>query len=81
MIAVVLFVNAIKGISTLQLSRDLKVQYETTYVLANKLCKALLEQRELTLMHREIDMDRMYVHPVPRKANRKVEHIDYRLIV
>lgn len=43
--AIALFVNAVKGIPALQLSRDLGVQYKTAYVLAQKLRKSLLEQR------------------------------------
>lgn len=35
--AIVLYVNAVKGISALQLSRDLNVQYKTAYVLLHKL--------------------------------------------
>ncbi len=79
LLAIVLFVNAVKGISSLQLARDLGVQYKTAYVLAQKLRKALLEQRELEPLSGEVDMDGTYVHPAPRKANKKADRIDYRL--
>jgi len=39
--AICLFVNAAKGASALQLSRDLDVQYKTAFVLAHKLREAL----------------------------------------
>ncbi len=35
--AIAIFVNGAKGISALQLSRDLDVQYQTAFVLAHKL--------------------------------------------
>ncbi|RPE83717.1 ISXO2 transposase-like protein [Vespertiliibacter pulmonis] len=74
-----MFVNAVKGIPALQLSRDLGVQYKTAYVLAQKMRKALLVQRELKSLSGEIDMDGTYIHPAPRKANKKTDRIDYRL--
>ncbi len=68
-----------KGVSALQLSRDVGVNYRTAFVLIHKLRKALLEHRDNTLLSGEIDMDGAYVHPAPRKANKKVDRIDYRL--
>ena len=41
--AICLFVNAAKGASALQLSRDLDVQYKTAFVLAHKLREALAD--------------------------------------
>lgn len=79
LLAIVLFVNAVKGIPALQLSRDLGVQYKTAYVLAQKLRKSLLEQRELRQFSGLVEMDGTYVHPAPRKANKKSDRIDYRL--
>ncbi len=39
--AIAIFVNGAKGISALQLSRDLGVQYKTAFVLAHKLREAM----------------------------------------
>ncbi len=39
--AICIFVNASKGLSSLQLSRDLDVQYKTAWVMAHKLREAL----------------------------------------
>lgn len=39
--AICIFVNCAKGISALQLSRDLDCQYKTAYVLAHKLREAM----------------------------------------
>ncbi|MCL7766816.1 IS1595 family transposase [Pasteurella multocida] len=79
LLAIVLFVNAVKGLPALQLSRDLGVQYKTAYVLAQKLRKSLLEQREIRQFSGLVEMDGTYVHPAPRKANKKTDRIDYRL--
>lgn len=79
LLTIALFVNAVKGIPALQLSRDLGVQYKTAYVLAQKLRKSLLEQRELRQFSGLVEMDGTYVHPAPRKANKKTDRIDYRL--
>lgn len=79
LLAIVLFVNAVKGIPALQLSRDLGVQYKTAYVLAQKLRKSLFEQRELRQFSGLVEMDGTYVHSAPRKTNKKTDRIDYRL--
>ncbi|KMK50994.1 transposase [[Actinobacillus] muris] len=79
LLAIALFVNAVKGIPALQLSRDLDVQYKTAYVLAQKLRKALLEQRDFKQFQGLVEVDGTYVHPAPRKANKKADRIDYRL--
>jgi hypothetical protein len=39
--AIVLFVNAVKGISALQLGRDLDISYKAAFVLAHKLREAM----------------------------------------
>ena len=39
--AICIFVNAVKGLSALQFSRDLDVQYKTAFVLSHKLREAL----------------------------------------
>ncbi len=39
--AIAIFVNAAKGLSALQLGRDLDVQYKTAFVLAHKLREAI----------------------------------------
>lgn len=77
--AIALFVNAVKGISALQMARDLNIEYKSAYVLLHKIRKALLEQREFTTFSGEVDIDGTYIHPAPRKANKKIDRIDYRL--
>ena len=41
LLAIAIFVNAVKGISALQLGRDLDVSYKTAFVLAHKLREAM----------------------------------------
>lgn len=41
LLAVAIFCNGAKGVSALQLSRDLDVQYKTAFVLAHKLREAM----------------------------------------
>lgn len=60
--AIAIFTNAVKGISSLQLSRDLGVQYKTAFVLAHKIRESLMEQRELEKLDGEIHMDGAYVN-------------------
>jgi len=45
--AIAIYANAVKGISALQLARDLGVQYKTAFVLAHKIRESLMEQRGL----------------------------------
>ncbi|WP_373100502.1 MULTISPECIES: IS1595 family transposase [Pasteurellaceae] len=73
------FVNATKGISSLQLARDADVNYRTAFVLSHKVRKSLLTHRDLQPLSGEIDMDGTYVHPVPRKKNKASDRLDYRL--
>ena len=79
LLAIFLFVNAVKGISALQLSRDLGVNYRTAYVLAHKLRKSLMNQENNKILSGVIDIDGTYVHSSPRKANKKEDRIDFRL--
>src|SRR3954463_3681942 len=41
LMAIALFMNGVKGVSALQLGRDLDVSYKTAYVLAHKLREAM----------------------------------------
>ncbi len=48
--AIAIFVNAVKGISALQLGRDLDVQYKTAFVLAHKLREAISAGQEHAML-------------------------------
>lgn len=77
--AIALFVNAVKGISACQLSRDLNVQYRTAFTLAHKIRESLIVQRELFPLSGEIHIDGTYIHSAPRPKNKKNERVDRRL--
>jgi transposase-like protein len=77
--AIAIFTNAVKGLSALQLSRDLDVQYKTAFVLAHKIRESLMEQRDMEQLSGEIHMDGTYVNAHVRPENRKEDRIDRRL--
>ena len=79
--AIALYANAVKGISALQLSRDLGVQYKTAFVLAHKIRESLIEQRELDKLDGVVHMDGAYVNGYIRPKNKKAERIDRRLAI
>ena len=77
--AICLFVNGVKGMSALQMSRDLDVQYKTAFVMMHKLREALsAELRDLELSG-EVEIDGCYVGGHIRPANLKEDRIDRRL--
>ena len=76
---IAIFVNAVKGLSALQLGRDLDVSYKTAFVLAHRLCEALsLETRGATLAG-EVEIDGAYFGGTVRPENRKEDRKDRRL--
>lgn len=79
--AIAIYTNAVKGISALQLSRDLGVQYKTAFVLAHKIRESLMEQRALDKLDGEVHMDGAYVNGHIRPKNKKSERIDRRLAI
>lgn len=79
LIAIGIFTNAVKGISALQLSRDLDVQYKTAFVLAHKIRESLMEHRDEDPLSGEVHMDGAYVNGHIRPRNKKANRIDRRL--
>lgn len=79
LIAIAIFTNAVKGISALQLARDLDVQYKTAFVLAHKIRESLMEHRDESALAGEIHLDGAYVNGHIRPKNKKAERIDRRL--
>ncbi|WP_067737844.1 IS1595 family transposase [Novosphingobium naphthalenivorans] len=79
--AIVIFVNGAKGVSALQMSRDLDVQYKTAFVLAHKLREAMaLEDAGQTLAG-EVEVDGAYFGGHVRPANEKENRRDRRLAI
>jgi hypothetical protein len=68
-------VNGAKGISALQASRDLNVQYKTAFVLFHKLREAMAREIAGTTLNGVVEIDGGYfgghVAPENKKADRK----------
>ena len=77
--AIAVYTNAVKGISSLQLSRDLGVQYKTAFVLAHKIRESLMEKRDDAPLSGEVHLDGAYVNGYIRPKNKKEDRIDRRL--
>ena len=77
--AVALYTNAVKGLSALQMGRDLGVQYKTAFVLMHKLRESLMVQREASPLSGEVDMDGAYVGGHVRPKNKQEDRVDRRL--
>jgi transposase-like protein len=77
--AIVIFCNAAKGISALQLSRDLNVQYKTAFVLAHKLREAMATELKGMVLDGTVEVDGCYIGGHVRPANLKSERVDRRL--
>ena len=75
--AIAIYSNAAKGISALQLSRDLDVQYKTAFVLAHKLRESLVDSHDEKLSG-EVEMDGCYVNKHVRPANRIQDRVGRR---
>ncbi|SUB34394.1 Transposase and inactivated derivatives [[Pasteurella] mairii] len=75
--AIALFVNAVKGISVCQRSRDLNVQYKTSFTLAYKIRERLIVRSGLfPLSGSKIHIDGTYAHSAPRLKNKKADRVD-----
>ena len=61
LLATIIFVNAVKGISALQMSRALGCQYKTSFVLLHKLRAALMDNQDDIKLEGTIEMDGCYV--------------------
>jgi transposase-like protein len=81
LLAIAIFVNAVKGISALQLGRDLSVQYKTAFVLAHKLREAMMAEQNELMLSGEVEVDGAYFGGHIRPENRKADRRDRRLLV
>jgi transposase-like protein len=76
--AICIFVNAVKGLSALQMSRDLDCQYKTSFVLCHKLREALAAELEGLTLDGEVEIDGAYFGGIVRPENRKEDRKDRR---
>ena len=77
--AICITVNAAKGLSMLQLSRDLDCQYKTAFVLAHKLREALAAETKHHTLAGEVEVDGAYFGGHIRPANYAEDRVDRRL--
>jgi len=77
--ATAIFVNAVKGISALQLGRDLDVQYKTAFVLAHKLREALAAEQAEIALSGTVEVDGAYFGGHVKQENQKADRKDRRL--
>ena len=76
--AICLFVNASKGLSAVQLSRDLDVQHKTAFVLMHKLRAAMLAETRSLRLDGEIEVDGAAFGGHVRPANLRKDRVDRR---
>lgn len=77
--AICILANAAKGISSVQLSRDLGVQYRTAFVLAHKIREAIALETKETTLDNVVEIDGAYFGGHVRPANRENMRVDRRL--
>lgn len=81
LLAIIIFTNATKSISALQLSRDLDVQYKTAWVLAHKIRESLMEHNSNEKLQGIVEMDGVYVNGYIRPKNNINDRVDRRKVV
>ena len=77
--AIAIFVNAVKGISALQLGRDLDVQYKTAFVMAHKLREAMTSVQNGGTLAGVVEVDGAYFGGKAKQENIKADRKDRRL--
>jgi transposase-like protein len=77
--AIVIIINGAKGVSALQLARDLKCQHKTAFVLAHKLREAMAAEIANETLAGTVEVDGAYFGGSIRPANLASERIDRRL--
>ena len=77
--AICIFTNAVKGISSLQMARDLDCQQKTAFVLCHKLREAMAAEVEGMELDDVVEVDGAYFGGHIRPANHVEDRIDRRL--
>ena len=76
--AIAIFVNGAKGVSALQLSRDLDCQYKTAFVLAHKLREAMGAEQAGVSLRGEVEVDGAFFGGYIKPENQKEDRVDRR---
>jgi ribosomal protein L37AE/L43A len=79
LLAIAIFVNGAKGVSALQLSRDLNCQYKTAFVLAHKLREAMQAGQCTGKVSGTVEVDGAYFGGHTKPKNKASERVDRRL--
>lgn len=79
--AIVIFVNGAKGVSALQVSRDLDVQYKTAFVLSHKLREAMALEQANRELNGIVEIDGAYFGGYVKPENVKAERKDRRKLI
>jgi transposase-like protein len=77
--AICIITNGAKGISALQLSRDLQCQAKTAFVLAHKIREAMSSETKAATVFGDVEVDGAYFGGTIRPENRKADRRDRRL--
>lgn len=77
--ALVIVANAVKGISALQLARDLDCQHKTAFVLAHKIREAMAAETNGMKLSGTVEIDGAYFGGHVRPANKIEDRVDRRL--
>jgi len=77
----VIFANGAKGVSALQVSRDLDVQYKTAFILSHKMREAMAREQAGRTLNGIVEIDGGYFGGYVKPENRKEDRIDRRLKV
>ena len=81
LMGICLFVNAVKGVSSLQFARDMGCHAKTAFVMLHKLREAVAAETKNEKLFGEIEIDGAYFGGHIRPANLKENRIDRRLWV
>ena len=73
-----LFVTGSKGMSAVQFSRTLDVQYKTAWVWCHKMRECLADETDNEVLEGEVEIDGCYVGGHVRKANFREARVDRR---
>ena len=79
--AIAIFTNGAKGISALQLSRDMSVQYKTAFVLAHKIRESLSTLQAAQRLSGEVEIDGAYFGGYVKPSTRAKDRRDRRTLV
>jgi transposase-like protein len=77
--AICIIVNGAKGMSALQLARDIDCQHKTAFVLSHKLREAMASETKNMMLDGDVEIDGMFHGGSIRPANKAADRIDRRL--